>query len=197
MLGTSRAEDRGMRTHSTIVLLGLASALTFACGGAISRDVDDGASSVAATDAGHAGDDGGAVKKDGGTQGCKGPAPDCGPLCGGSYDAVCSGGQWVCPDFGDDVGCFDAGGGDDASDANEPDANDGKLTCGNLTCDPTTSFCKIGEGGIPDPDGGTNIWYSCESIPVQCQATPTCGCLDQGCNCTQHGSEFTVTCEYP
>lgn len=55
--------------------------------------------------------------------------------------------------------------------------------CGDDTCKKKTEYCRSLSGpGTPPPPGhpsGPTHQYSCEKIPTECTAKPSCACLHQ------------------
>jgi hypothetical protein len=147
--------------------------------------------------------------------GCQQPPPKllCTVGCGGdTAPPACVDGTWQCPpappcapvldaDVPDDGSIVDAG----AHDAIARDAvasDGGMFFCGpTTTCDSATTYCLVGEGGPPLPDGGTSIVYSCEPIPNACGAVATCACLralpSADCACAEHDGEVKLECNVP
>ena len=109
--------------------------------------------------------------------GCGGPAPD----------PVCVAGSWVCPVPNHKCPVFDAG--------------RGPLACGSLSCNGATQYCAEIGGGPAPPDGGSNTSYNCDTIPAQCQPSPTCACVQQAagspsCTCTDGPNGISIACFY-
>ena len=97
---------------------------------------------------------------------------------------VCVDGAWVCP-MGPPSCYADSGG--------------AVIACGPLSCDSATQYCRQASGGPPPPpDAGSDVSYTCESLPPACGASPTCACIQtNGCMCAEQGGQITVTCEFP
>jgi len=143
------------------------------------------------------------------------PAECCGQLNGCSHDfgpAVCTSNAYTCPSGGStDVACdslcvgirdggLDAAGGKDAATHQDSAAHDAPapiFACGNTTCNSATQYCQITEGGVPLPDGGSNMSSGCVSIPSACAATVTCACIQgaAGPQCKDVDGAVTVTIE--
>jgi hypothetical protein len=56
-------------------------------------------------------------------------------------------------------------------------SNQCTVACGTTTCDALTSYCEHAAGGAPQPDGGTNEWYTCKPIPAACDTNRSCACV--------------------
>ena len=186
------------------VFVSLAFSLVAACGGTTSRGGPGPDASIheadgGSSDASHAAD-----------AACLATAPSAGDtctegqsVCSTGADACCIGYVWTCAaskwqKVG--LGCpcavdvHDAG-----SDVTHHDA--GPVSCGGKTCGPN-EYCTKGSGGAQLPDGGTNVSYTCTTIPTACVATPTCACIKQGgggggCICTDVDGSPSVECFYP
>ncbi|MGZ3420713.1 MAG: hypothetical protein ACXVEF_08920 [Polyangiales bacterium] len=108
-------------------------------------------------------------------------------LCPGNEGGCCAGYVWQCMDgswkkLGLGCACLpEDAGSDTSSDASKTDA--GPFACGSSTCT-ADQICKTQESGI---DGGTSS-KSCEALPADCAATPTCACVKAkiGASCTVH-----------
>lgn len=103
-------------------------------------------------------------------------------LCGDTFTSpVCRGGVWACPAgtlrssecrcYGSRPGCTCGASGWVCADAG---ADAGRsFACGEtLRCDGNAEFCRGVSGGVM---AGTR--YSCEALPAECVASPTCACV--------------------
>ena len=77
------------------------------------------------------------------------------------------------------------------------------FACGDKQC-LGSEVCRKQSGGVPLPDGGVAVTYSCESYPTTCQRDQTCDCLAKspplgciligGSSCAASSAGITVTC---
>lgn len=71
------------------------------------------------------------------------------------------------------------------------------FNCGTTTC-LGNQVCKKQYGGVPMPDGGVSVSYSCVAYPAACERQQTCDCLKEspppGCTLQPtNGCEGTAT----
>ena len=125
---------------------------------------------------------------------CAGAPTACDDGCGGTYAATCSSTGWACGYTG---ACAT-----DASDDGDVSTRDSAtFACGAATCDVASQYCSESGGGAQLPDAGSNFSETCEALPAECAASPTCACVNaatnNGCPCTTNGGGVTVECLYP